>query len=61
MESWLLARQAEIEAIKTEVQGMIALNQYRISRDRTIAYDEDAFQEKANALYEIANCIMQNR
>jgi len=59
MGSWLLAQQAEIEAIKAEIQGMIALNQYRIDRQETIAYDEDAFQEKADALRSVAAYIMQ--
>ena len=26
-----------------EIQGMIALNQYRMARGETIAYDEEAF------------------
>ena len=61
MESWLLAQYSEIEAIKAEIQGMIALNQYRISRDETIAYDGDAFQEKADILREVSAMIMQSR
>uniref|UniRef100_A0A6M3XYJ8 Uncharacterized protein n=1 Tax=viral metagenome TaxID=1070528 RepID=A0A6M3XYJ8_9ZZZZ len=61
MESWLLAQYSEIEAIKAEIQGMVALNQYRLSRDETIAYDDNAFQEKADALHSISTCIMQNR
>ena len=61
MKAWLLAQQAEIEAIKVEVQGMIALNQYRMDRDETIAYSDEAFQEKADELRGIATCIMQNR
>ena len=61
MESWLLAQYAEIEAIKAEIQGMIALNQYRLSRDETIAYNDDAFQEKADILYRLSTLIIQNR
>jgi len=61
MEAWLLAQQAEMEAIKAEIQGMIALNQYRISRGETIAFNDDAFQGKADILRSIATCIMQSR
>ncbi len=58
---WLLAQTAEIEAIKTEVQGMVALNQYRTYRGEVIAYDEEAFQDKASELRSISMDIMQNR
>ena len=58
---WLLAQRAEISAIETEVQGMTALNLYRLSRDETIAYDDAAFQEKAEELKGIASMIMQWR
>ena len=58
---WLLAQKAEISAIEIEVQGMIAFNQYRMSRDETIAYHEDLFQEKADAVRSIAIIIMQYR
>ena len=58
---WLLAQKAEIAAVETEVQGMIALNQYRISRDETIAYDDNAFQEKADELRSLSTIIMQYR
>ena len=61
MEAWLLAQQAEMEAIKVEVQGMIAENQQRINRGESIAYNDDAFQEKAEQLRGVATCIMQNR
>ena len=54
----LLAKQAEIEAIKTEVQGMIALNQHRLSQGESIAYVDDAFQEKADELRGVATWIM---
>jgi hypothetical protein len=57
MEDWLLIQKAQIDAINTEVCGMVALNQYRISRDETIAYDDTAFQEKANELRAIADLI----
>ena len=58
---WLLMQKVEVDAINTEVQGMIALNQYRISRDETIAYDDKAFQEKANELRSIATLISKYR
>jgi len=61
MEAWLLAQQAEIEAIKTEVQGMVALNQYRSDRTEVIAYDDGAFQKKVDELRAIASVIMLNR
>ncbi len=61
MDAYLLAKKAEMAALETEVQGMIALNQYRISRDETIAYDEAAFQEKADELRGLSGSIMKNR
>lgn len=33
--------------VMAEIQGMIALNQYRLGRGETIAYDEKAFDEVA--------------
>lgn len=60
-DAWLLAQTAEIEAIKTEVYGMIALNQYRTYRGEVIAYDEEAFKDKASELRSISTNIMQNR
>ena len=61
MEGWLIAQQAEMLALETEMQGMVALNQYRLSRDETIAYDDEAFQKVADGLRGIAACIMNNR
>ena len=61
MEAWLLAQRAYIASIEAEIQGMVALNQYRIRRDETIAYDDAAFQAKAKELQSIANYILQNR
>ena len=58
---WLLIQKAEIDAINAEIQGMIALNQYRISRDETIAYDDNAFQDKANELRSMGNLINKYR
>ena len=60
-QAWLLAQYAEIEAVKADIEGMKALNQTRIQRGESIAYDEDAFHEKALFLYGSAHLIMQNR
>ena len=61
MEGWLLMQKAEIDAINAEIEGMKALNQYRVDRDETIAYDEDAFFEKATQLRSIAEVIAKYR
>ena len=61
MESWLLAQQIEMEVIKTEVQGMIAENQYHMGLGQSVAYGEEAFQEKANELRAIAVRIWEHR
>jgi len=58
MESWLVAQLAQIYAVNAEIQGMIALNQYRLARDETIAYDEENFQMKANELQALSNTIL---
>ena len=60
-EAYLLAQRAYILAIEAEIQGMIALNQYRIQRDETIAYDEEAFYSRAEELKSIHEQIMRNR
>lgn len=57
MNARILAQKAEMDAINTEIQGMIALNQYRIARNETIAYDEGAFYQKAEELREIRNFL----
>jgi len=54
-------QKAEIDAINCEIQGMIALNQHRISRDETIAYDDNSFQEKAEELRSVINCLVKYR
>ena len=61
MEAWLLAQQIEMEAIKTEVQGMIAENQYHMGLGQGIAYGEEAFQKKADELRAIAVRIWEQR
>ena len=60
MESWLLAMQANIEAVKVEVQGMVTANQERISKGKAIAYNEEAFQKKAKILYDLEGFIIEN-
>ena len=59
--AWLEAQVAEIMAIEIEIEGMKALNQHRLQRGETIAYDENAFFEKAAEIRDIANMIMRNR
>jgi len=46
----LLNCRAEIEALVSEREGMIALNVDRQSRGENIAYDEVAFQRNADQL-----------
>ena len=57
MEAWLLAQQIAMEAIKVEVQGMIAENQ----SGEPVAYDSNAFQKKADELRGIAVRIWEQR
>lgn len=61
MESWLLAQRALIVSVEAEIQGMIAMNQYRLARDEVIAYDERAFYAKAAELLSIHEMIMKAR
>jgi hypothetical protein len=61
MESWLLAKQAEILAIEAEIQGMVAENLIRVRRDEVPAYNDIAFSEKAEQLRYLADYIMINR
>lgn len=60
-DGWLLMQRAELDALNAELNGMIALNYYRISRGETIAYMEEHFQEKADEIREIATLIAKNR
>ena len=60
-DGWLLAQKAQLLSLEIEMNGMIALNQYRLSRDETIAYDDEAFQEKADACQGIFTEIMEYR
>lgn len=61
MESWLVATQAEIEAIVAEVKGMEAENQVRAHRGEAPAYNEAAFQAKAEVLNGISYHIWRSR
>ncbi len=61
MESWLLAHRAYISSIEIEVQGMIALNKQGESLGESLAYDESAFQEKADEMKSIGDEIMKMR
>ena len=66
MEAWLLAKQAEIEAIKADLQGMVVENQYisdqlAYGKTKTRAYSHLAFRKKADELRGLAVCIMQHR
>ena len=60
-DGWLLVQEAEIEAIKIEIQGMIAENQYRMYRKEQVAFVEEHFVKKAAELRSIANVIMHYR
>jgi len=60
-EAYFLATRANILAIEAEIQGMVSLNQYRISRGETIAYDECSFIKKADELRDIADFLMRYR
>ena len=46
-------------SIMVEVEGMKALNQYRIDRGEAIAYDDNSFQEQANLLKSISEEIIR--
>ena len=60
-QTWLLAHQAEIEAIVAEIKGMEAENQVRAHRGEAPAYNEAAFQAKAEMLNGISYQLWRNR
>jgi len=60
-DGWLIAKQAEIFAIVCEVMGMQAANAERIHRGEALAYNETAFNEKAESLRYLSDNIMVNR
>ena len=61
MKAWLLAKQAQIMAIQTEIEGMKAENTFKFNTEEYIPYGEDQFQEKAQELYGIYNEIIETR
>ena len=60
-DGWLMAQRALLLSYEAELHGMVALNQHRLSRDETIAYDDNAFEEVRNRLIAIYHDIMENR
>jgi hypothetical protein len=58
-DAWLLAQRTKIEAIKTEIKGMEAMNMFRMYLGESLAYTDDAFNEKAEALRNIALLILR--
>lgn len=57
MDSYLLIKYAEIEAIVTEVKGMESENNNRLRRGESIAYPDTEFNHKADDLRFLANRI----
>jgi len=55
----LLHHRAEIEALVSEREGMLALNQDRLNRGSAIAYDEAAFQRNADQLRSVLPDVHQ--
>jgi len=56
MEGMDVRRLGLIFAVQAEIEGMKALNEYRLSRDETIAYDEESFVSKAEELRNLSHC-----
>lgn len=52
-----LALAVEALAIMVEVEGMKVLNRERLADDKTEAYGESAFQEKAQMLWGMAEAL----
>ena len=55
MEDWIVEQQARLYALYAEVLGMQAENIYRAGMGETIAYQDEAFFEKAREMEYIAN------
>ena len=51
----LIAREAEIQALVSEREGMLAENTHRLSCGHSIAYSDEAFQANADNLREVQN------
>ena len=58
-DTWSIAQMAMISAINAETQSMITANQIRIMADEAVAYNEEAFCDKARELIEIYNNCME--
>ena len=59
MDAWIVAKQAEILAINTEVIGMATENTIRQLREESLAYDGAAFQQMATQLYNVQNELLE--
>ena len=60
METWLLAKRAQIISLEAEMQGYVALNQYRLGKGETVAYNEDAFVNLSDQLNKLAIEILNS-
>lgn len=60
-EGWLMVKRAELLEIECELQGAIALNSHRLSREETVAYDDKHFEELASRCRSIQNDLWHNR
>ena len=49
-EQHLLEFRLKLEALITEREAMVALNQYRLARDETIGYGEESFMDLAKKI-----------
>lgn len=59
MNCYQYQRLAEIEALKIEVMGMLATNQQRERSGYALAYDEESFNNIADAIRYEANEMVQ--
>lgn len=57
MDAWVVAKFAQIEAIKAEIEGMKIANLIRERNGEAPAYGEDAFIGMAKDLQSIANSL----
>ena len=51
----LLSTMIEAMAVNAEIEAMKAANLFRQCRGEVIAYDDDAFEEKAQRLWSLSN------
>lgn len=61
MDAWLIATMTEIEAIKTEIEGMKAANEAATSRGEVPAFEKAHFDQKAEELWNMANLIRRTQ